>query len=156
MRILILCSGNTCRSPMAEYLLRQKFTDAGLDDVVVTSAGTGAREGSPPSEGAYLVSLERGLDLTNHRSRLVSPELLAAADLVLCMSQHHVTHAQAMGTHPAISLLGAFADPDSPAEVSDPFGKDLETYRNTLAQLDGLLTAVVRKLKVSGGSPGSD
>jgi protein-tyrosine-phosphatase len=64
--VLFVCTGNICRSPLAASLLERALKERGLE-VEVTSAGTGAWDGAPASEGAYLVGLERGLDLSGHR-----------------------------------------------------------------------------------------
>ena len=64
--VLFVCTGNICRSPLAEALLRRELGLRGTDGVQVSSAGTGAWEGAPTSEGAYLVALENGLDLSAH------------------------------------------------------------------------------------------
>src|SRR3954466_6121375 len=85
MHILFVCTGNTCRSPMAETLLRHALEARGATQVTVGSAGSGAWEGAPASEGAYLVALEHGLDLSAHRARMLTRELVNSADLVLTM-----------------------------------------------------------------------
>ena len=64
MKILFVCTGNICRSPMAEAMARQILLDKGIQEVEVSSAGTSAADGTPVSEGAYLVGLEKGLDLS--------------------------------------------------------------------------------------------
>ena len=74
-RVVLVCTGNTCRSPLAEALLRQALAARGVTGVEVSSAGTGAWEGAPASEGAYLVALEHGLDLSGHRARLLTSEV---------------------------------------------------------------------------------
>lgn len=63
-RVVLVCTGNTCRSALAEALLRRALEERGVTDIAVSSAGTGAWEGAPASEGAYLVGLESGLDLS--------------------------------------------------------------------------------------------
>src|SRR6478672_949733 len=83
MRILLVCTGNTCRSPLAEVLLRRALAEEKMDGVVVESAGTGAFGGEPASEGSYLVALENGLDLAAHRARTATRAMIADADLVL-------------------------------------------------------------------------
>jgi protein-tyrosine-phosphatase len=147
-QILFVCTGNTCRSPLAEALLRSKLQERGVDGVTVGSAGTGAWDGAPASEGAYLVALEHGLDLSDHRARLLTRELATGADLVLTMARHHLARAEQLGAGGSAHLLGEYAGREgSSAEVRDPFGGDLEGYRETFDELNGMLDAVVTRLE---------
>ena len=147
MRILLICTGNTCRTPMAEALLRHKLVERGVDGVTVSSAGTGAWDGAPASEGAYLVGLEHGVDLSTHRARLLTRELLNEADLVLTMAHHHRARVEQLGTGAEAVLLGEYAgEQGADAEVHDPFGGDLEGYRETWVQLEQLLDGVTSRL----------
>ncbi len=144
MRILVVCTGNICRSPLAEAMLRKLAADRKRADIVVESAGTGAYDGGPASEGAYLVGLEHGLDLSAHQSRPITRAMVETADLVLGMSRHHVDRAVALGGEGKAHLLGAYGGrPGEDAEVEDPFGGDLDEYRRTYEQLAELLPAVL-------------
>lgn len=146
--ILLICTGNTCRSPLGEALLRKKLAERGVDGVQVGSAGTGAWDGAPASEGAYLVALEHGLDLSAHRARLLTRELVATADLVLTMARHHYARVEQLGAGVQAHLLGEFAGRGGgDAEVRDPFGGDLEGYRETFVELDTMLDSVVERLE---------
>lgn len=146
--ILLVCTGNTCRSPLAEALLRTKLAERGVDGVEVSSAGTGAWDGAPASEGAYLVALEHGLDLSAHRARLLNKDVAASADVILTMARHHRARVEQLGATGKAHLLGEYAGRTGPAaEVRDPFGGDLQGYRETFEELDGLLDAVVVRLE---------
>ena len=146
-RILLVCTGNICRSPLAEALLRRDLTARGFPEIEVGSAGTGAWDGAPASEGAYLVGLERGLDLSGHRARLLTRELVEGADLVLTMARHHRARVEELGGEGRVFVLGEYAGRDGEdAEVSDPFGGDLDVYRDTCAELEALSTAVTERL----------
>ena len=147
MHILFVCTGNTCRSPMAEGLLREALAARGIEHVTVASAGTGAWEGAPVSEGAYLVGLEHGLDLSEHRARLLTRDLVREADLVLAMSGHHLARVAELGGEHKVNLLGSYAGREpARSEVSDPFGADLAVYRATYAELRDLIGNVVSRV----------
>jgi protein-tyrosine phosphatase len=147
MHIIFVCTGNTCRSPMAEALLKEALAARGIDSVSVASAGTGAWEGAPVSEGAYLVGLEHGLDLSGHSARLLSRELVREADLVLVMSGHHLARVAELGGEHKVHLLGSYAGRESGrSEVTDPFGSDLASYRTTFAELQELVGGVVSRV----------
>ena len=89
--VLLLCSANQCRSPMAEALLRRRLADAGIPGTV-TSAGL-YPSGNPATAEAVQVMAARGLDIEAHRSTHVEPEIIGAADLVLGMAREHVREA---------------------------------------------------------------
>lgn len=132
---------------MAEALLRHLAADRGIDTLEVSSAGTASWDGAPASEGSYLVCLEHGLDLSGHRARQVTTDLVADADLILGMNGSHVARAEALGGEGKAFLLGEYAGAtEDRAEVDDPFGGDLDDYRETYARLLGLLEAALPRL----------
>jgi protein-tyrosine-phosphatase len=147
-RVLIVCTGNTCRSPMAAALLDRALTTLGGGPVVVESAGTGAWEGAPASEGSYLITLEHGLDLSAHRARLLTRTAVEEADLVLTMSRTHLARVRELGGGARAHLLGEFAGRvGREAEVGDPFGGDLEDYRATYRELAGMMPAIALRIR---------
>ncbi len=128
-RVLFVCTGNTCRSPLAVAAL----LDALGPDVSrfeVRSAGTGARTGDPASPPSVAVAAAHGIDLSEHRSRQLTPELVRAADVVLVMEPAHLTAVRALGAAPGRShLLSEWPAPGAPElQVSDPFGGSQEAY----------------------------
>ena len=148
MNVLFVCTGNTCRSPLAEALTRRLLAERRLEDITVGSAGTGAWEGAPASEGSYLVALEDGVDLSAHRARPLTPDLAASADVILTMSRSHRQRLNDLGHSDRTFLLGEYAGRSgSAAEVDDPYGGSLSDYRDTYIQLKSLLDAVVQRLE---------
>lgn len=146
-RVVLVCTGNTCRSALAEALLRRALEERGVTDIEVSSAGTGAWEGAPASEGAYLVGLESGLDLSGHRARLLTGEVVSQADLILTMARHHRARVLELGAEGRVHLVGDYAGRSGGApEVADPFGSDLEVYRQTRDELAALMTMVADRL----------
>ena len=85
--ILVVCVGNICRSPMAEAVLRHALR--GQEEMTVASAGLGALVDWPASKHAVDLMSERGLDITGHKARQLTPDLISGADLILVMEPSH-------------------------------------------------------------------
>jgi protein-tyrosine-phosphatase len=146
--ILFVCTGNTCRSPLAEVLAHAELEQRGWMHVRVSSAGSAALGGEPASAHSVTAASRRGLDLGAHRSRPLSAQLVAWADLVLAMSPSHLDSVEYLGGGNKVSLLGDFAAGDDGAghPVPDPFGGELETYLATADELERLVRASIDRL----------
>ncbi len=137
VKLLFVCTGNTCRSPLAEVIARREAIALGRGDIEVCSAGTSAREGAPASDGALLVALERHLNVGAHSAQQLTRELVDGVDLILTMGPHHLERALALGGEGKSYLLTAYGSNDSTERaIADPFGGDLEGYRATFDELD--------------------
>ena len=138
--VLIVCLANMCRSPMAMALLRRRLADAGVSgDWRVESAGTWAREGAPAAAGAQHDLAARGLDLSAHRSRAVSAELLREFDLILTMtrSQQEALQVEFKDVRDRVHLLAAMAG--ASYDVPDPIGGPLSAFRASAREIDTLI-----------------
>jgi protein-tyrosine-phosphatase len=147
MLILFVCTGNTCRSPIAAAIARRIAQERGLGHLDLGSAGTSAVDGQPASDGALLVGIERQLDLTEHRARQLTPELVDQADLILVMGPHHLERVEALGgTGKAYLLTDYSARSNIGRPVTDPFGGDLDVYRATVDELESEIQRAVDRL----------
>lgn len=147
MNLLFVCSGNTCRSALAEALARKIAARRGVDDLNVSSAGTNAWDNSPASDEALLVGMERGLDLTGHRARKLTPTMVSEADLIFVMTPGHLEPVRAMGGRGKAHVIDEYASGVTNQGISDPFGGDLETYRQTADTLEEELEKLFDRLE---------
>lgn len=147
LRVLFVCSGNTCRSPLAAGLARKMIADSmgvSVSDlrrsgVDVSSAGIFGGSGSKASPEAVLAARELGADISRHRSRAATPELLRQADLVLCMTQMQASEARSLAPDAADKICRL----DSQGDIADPIGSGPGAYRKTAQRIERILRELI-------------
>lgn len=142
MRILFVCAGNICRSPIAEYLFNQMAEGTGH---CAESSGLAAWSGEPISEYACSVLLEDySIDARDHHARMIDSSQVKKADLVLTMNRRQRDHLRYLmpGLSERISTIGEAASLPN-EEVDDPYGRSQEVYRNTAQQLHTLISQIL-------------
>lgn len=143
MKLLFVCTGNTCRSPMAQAVFADMAKGGGID-FNVSSAGLHAQNGAHASENAVLACREMSLDLSGHTSRSVSGEDFSSVDLFAVMT---MSHAQ------ALMAMGVPKDKIYILNVSDPFGGDLQVYRDCRDEIRDRLIVLLELIKRQGQVP---
>jgi protein-tyrosine phosphatase len=136
LNVLFVCTGNTCRSPLAVVALRAELGED-VGEIHLSSAGTGAAVGLPASEGSLQVAAAEGFDLSGHRSRPVTREMADEADLVFVMSPSQRAAVEALGAEPGrVHVLSEWPEPGEPdLPVFDPFGASREAYEECWQRL---------------------
>lgn len=141
-QILFVCTGNLCRSPMAEGLLKQKLTGDLKKKLRIVSAGTYALEGFPATLRGQTMAARFKVDLSQHRSQPLTPWLLGHSDLILVMEQEHLNHIRSLDPQAAqrTYLMKEFALPPDHAggilSIADPISGDDTIYLKIFQQLD--------------------
>jgi protein-tyrosine-phosphatase len=137
-QVLIVCTGNTCRSPMGEAILRSILPADLADQVRVDSAGTGAGEGNPAAEYALQTVAARGMELSKHRPRPLTAKLVRESDLVLGMEVSHVAYSKDMAPDAAerVHLITEHgAEGGASDGVRDPIGGTTDDYADTFNRI---------------------
>lgn len=150
--ILVICTGNICRSPYAEALLRQSLGTKGLVGTRVESAGF-IGPGRPAEPRGFALAEARGVDLSAHRSRLVQPDDAGNFDLVVAMTYRHrddVMRKLGIGSDRVV-LLGDF-DPEGDArEIPDPFGQSDAVFQRVFARIERAIRGLSEHLATLPG-----
>ncbi len=142
MNILFICTGNTCRSPMAAGIMNKIAADNDLD-VHCTSAGIYAENGASASDEAIGAAARIGVDISEHRARTVTSEILAENDLILTMTESHKMML-ALSTDRAVYTLGEYAG--AGVDISDPYGGDSEEYEEVCDQIYDIMLDVAERI----------
>ncbi|HWR44383.1 low molecular weight protein arginine phosphatase [Sporomusa sp.] len=145
-KILLVCTGNTCRSPMAAALLTDMVAKAGMSGkIMVESAGIAAGR-QPASAGAQSVMRQAGLYLDKHCSQQLAPAQLESVDLVLTMTVSHKRAVASMSPRSADKIYTLAEMAGQAGDISDPFGGNEAQYRNCAWQIRQLLMAAWEKI----------
>lgn len=140
-KILFVCTGNTCRSPMAAAMMNKLLADSKLTDIKSECAGIAANPGEPASGNAIAVMREIGIDLSQHRARQTTQKLVDESDAIYTMTE---THAAIFKTAfpeavSKINILGA--------GIPDPFGGDINVYRSCRDTILAALKKLIEQVK---------
>ncbi|MCL2404410.1 MAG: low molecular weight protein arginine phosphatase [Defluviitaleaceae bacterium] len=145
IKVVFVCTGNTCRSPMAAAMATQIFASAGIN-AEVYSAGVNAMNNQPASRHAVKVMEEGGLCLLSHKAAVVSGDMLDTAALVLTMTGSH--RAVLLADYPAVKgkiyTLAEYVGND--LNITDPYGGSIDEYRACATQMRKLLELTANKL----------
>ena len=139
--VLVICTGNVCRSPLAAALLADRLSREGYPSIRVESAGTHVARPAPPLPYVVQVLAERGIDISGHRARLVTPEMLRRAALVLVMEKAQADHLRALAPEVSPQLRRFSEIVGEEYDIRAPYQGSLWAHRLLAEELAGLVDA---------------
>lgn len=155
MDILFVCTGNTCRSSMAEGIFKHMMKNANIENINVSSAGISAYEGDAANEKAIVALNKKGIDITLHKAKLLTKELISESSLILTMtSSHKRMIITALPEHSNnVYALKEFAyiingeETDSKnLDIADPYGLDYNAYEKTAEEIEEQLQKIIKNI----------
>ncbi|MFA7549438.1 MAG: low molecular weight protein arginine phosphatase [Sedimentibacter sp.] len=156
MNILFVCTGNTCRSPMAEGIFKDMLKKKNIDNINVSSAGLSVFPGEHANKKAIKALIEKGIDITTHRARQLSDEI-NKADLILTMTLSHkqiiedyLKH-KSDETSPCLFTLKEFAaklsdEKLTAPDIQDPYGRNYSFYKKSRDEIEKELRKILKNL----------
>jgi protein-tyrosine-phosphatase len=157
--ILVVCTGNICRSPMAEGLLRHALAGQPepLKSLKVVSAGVAARHGEPLSENSVIALKKAGIDISGLCAQPLTQELLDNALVVFGMTESHraIIRSRAKPVPARLHLFREFLPPPADKEIGDPYGGPLKVYEAARDEMVEAIPSVIAFLKTLMVAPGA-
>lgn len=149
MNLLFICTGNTCRSCMAEAIAKNEAKKLNMN-INISSAGVHAFKGDSASKNAVIVMEEMGIDLSCHIARPVNKEILEESDVILTMTKSHKELLLSLfpSFYQKVFTIMEYAGLEG--DVVDPFGGDIKVYRNCAKQLKDLIDIILEKIRKDG------
>ncbi|WP_019227315.1 low molecular weight protein arginine phosphatase [Sedimentibacter sp. B4] len=156
MNILLVCTGNTCRSSMAEGIFKQMLIDSNIENINVSSAGLSAFQGDRANQKAVDVLKNQGIDISRHRARQLTGEIINSSDLILTMTTAHKMSIinydpQSKGKVFTLKEYASNTDGEESGnmnlDIHDPYGRDYSVYESVMSEIRFEIESVVNKLK---------
>lgn len=155
MNILFVCTGNTCRSSMAEGIFKYLLKNNNIDNINAASAGISAYDGDKANEKAIYVLGNEGIDITSHKSRQLTESIIDMSDLILTMTYNHkiaiLKHAPK--ANKKVFTLKEFANivndedvKDLNLDIDDPFGMNYDVYEQSMKEIKTELEKIIKNI----------